>query len=1176
MVNLYIPEDVENPSTTNKSTNTFVPNESSMPSGTKLFIPDYVKDDDSESGAVLNEAEGRVMDSLEASDDTEAKQQDISVDIIAKLDAIAARDEQKYLETYGTTESIEQVTEQQNKYTDKNFAIKYRSEMMEERGISEAEANELILQQADEGSPLYNLASGMSEEDIAIDAIAHSMPDYEKQKNKIIERLHSKNSITSGLTDWLLEEASKPNGMTLAAINTLVTSDQFLNPVTSLVDVPILFAEAQEEFGEGNYGMATMNFVLAGLSATPATYLIGKGAKVTKKVAEKTKVKNATLGKYSVAQEAKINETKLALKAKADAAKAASKYSEIQVKLIDEFEEANDVVISKVINGKKVVDYDAVRSSGVEISKKVYDDGFLKSFKEDIAGRADLDLTDLVNSSGDLVSPILNPEKFNGLIAVVGKLKERVPDAFDNKKKVIDNLFDFTLKGDIKQTDALINDLAKYGLSFEDYILAISGSASQAGKILNKVSQMKRQKSLTLKNVAKENRKMSSEEGIKKFWSSYVLRGENVRRGLMVSALATAARNATSYGIRAPAETLVNIFEEAAWKFAQQNAKGKTMKGVFEAGQTINPFAKTGTYTDAFAEMKYIFAKPREAKETVEYLLDRPEMRDLNKTLFGNIGELQALRGRGQANNPVSKAADAIYSTAEDVSWLINTPNRFQEFMIRRGVFMGNLERAVKKEYGKDLNQLLKDGKIRDLLNDATTVRPEGARSFYSLLDDASQRALDVTYAKQPDFWAFRRTSDFITKSGLTVVLPFPRFMFNAMELMGRYSAGAALPLLKKINGSKLDTRADFRAVGENIVGAAAFYAALQYRNSDDAPAEYQKLRADEGRDVDVSAQFPMRQFMYLAEAFKQIQRGNWENFDPDLKEMSETFLGTQFKAGTTNVFIKDVRETLMGVGGAAEEDRAKRIMGRFIGQYVNTFFTPLFQITETQRAMGVRPDTYGDFRPEPSLEGGFSQEFTRSLQQRGLIAPSKEAELPKREFLFNKDAKRTGIMGRLTLGIGLEERDSEDGEYLTSIGKKDYLIGSKSDSTIVRNFENKIFRAYIPMVTQLAKIKEKQMLDMYDSQPDAFKDKYDKIEAGVDAAQLSVDKSMEMIRNSIQTGSIGKATPLVRKIMDYRKLDRTQRTEGGKLFLRKHGREPVLTNITDIIRLINYGKAVK
>ena len=83
--------------------------------------------------------------------------------------------------------------------------------------------------------------------------------------------------------------------------------------------------------------------------------------------------------------------------------------------------------------------------------------------------------------------------------------------------------------------------------------------------------------------------------------------------------------------------------------------------------------------------------------------------------------------------------------------------------------------------------------------------------------------------------------------------------------------------------------------------------AALQYRKSDDAPPKYQELRADDGSVVDVSAQFPMRQFMYLAEAYRQWDSGNWENFDPDLKEMSETFLGTQFRAGTTNVFLKDM-----------------------------------------------------------------------------------------------------------------------------------------------------------------------------------------------------------------------------------------------------------------------------
>lgn len=1220
MVQLAVPEIEDTYSSSTSTTNdSIVPSAANIPnSGIKIAVPEI--DENAEATSVLSDTNNTSDDTGQENDDDKLSNQlDISADLTSKIDALFDRDHGKYWETYATAENINRIADNQEEWNKQKEARKRVNEMMEDQGITQQQAYDIILNKADKESPLYILASGNDKFDIAGDIIAENMPDFDAQKKTIIRNLQSKNSITSGLTDWLLEEASKPNGMSMSALNTLVTSDQFLNPATSLLEVPILFAEGQEEWGEGNYGTSVMNYVLAGLSVTPATYLIGKGAKGIKLMSKKMGVKRKTLGNYTVAEQAKINESKVALRAKAEAARQASKYSFLKVQLIDEFEEANDVVISSIVNGNKVIDYDKVRSSGADITKKIYDDGFIKSFKEDIAGRADLDLSDLVNSSGDLISPILNPEKFDGLIAVVGKLKERVPEAFNNKKKLIDNLFDYTLTGDIKQTDALINDLSKYGLSFEDFILSVSGSASQAGKILNKVSQMKRTKSLTLKNVAKENRKLSSEEGIKKFWSSYVLRGENVRRGMMVSALATAARNASSYGIRAPAETLVNIFEEASWKFAQQNAKGKTMKGLAEAGQAINPFAKTGTYTDAFAEMKYIFRNPIEAKQTTDYLLDRPELRDLQATLFGNIGELQALRGRGQGTNVVSKAVDKIYSAAEDTAWLVNTPNRFQEFMIRRGVFMGNLERAVKKEYGQDLNQLLRDGKIRDLLNDATTVRPEGARSFYSILDDASQRALDVTYAKQPDFWAFRKTSDFITKSGLTVVLPFPRFMFNAMELMGRYSAGAALPLVKKLRGGKLDSAKDFRAVGENIVGAAALFAAYKYRTSEDAPAKYQELRADDGSVVDVGPQFPMKQFMYLAEAYKQYENGNWENFDPDLKEMSETFLGTQFKAGTTNVFLKDFRETLMGLGGVTEENRAKKVMGRFLGQYMNTFFTPLFQITEAQRAMGVRPDGYTDFKPEPSLDGGFGEEFKRSLGQRGFVAPSKEdisyitpdqedkqvgkrvdalleekpdlsyeeAEkivkdrlrkdnAPDREFLFNKDAKRIGIMSKLITGIGLKEADSEDGEYLTSIGKKDYLIGSKSDSPTVRNFENKLYRAQLFMVADLARIKQKQALDSYDKQPKVFKDKYDKIEAGVDAAQLSVEKSMGIINRSIQTGALGKATPLVRKIMDYRGLDRTQRAEGNKLFLKRHGREPILNNITDIIRLIKYGKAVK
>ena len=111
----------------------------------------------------------------------------------------------------------------------------------------------------------------------------------------------------------------------------------------------------------------------------------------------------------------------------------------------------------------------------------------------------------------------------------------------------------------------------------------------------------------------------------------------------------------------------------------------------------------------------------------------------------------------------------------------LNIPNRWQEFLVRRGAFLGELERLVKREYKIDFIDVLNQGKIRDLLNDAGNVRPAGARSFIDLVADSTQKALDVTYAKQPDIPMFRNISSFIVRNGLTVVAPFPRFMFNSM-----------------------------------------------------------------------------------------------------------------------------------------------------------------------------------------------------------------------------------------------------------------------------------------------------------------------------------------------------------------------------------------------------------
>jgi hypothetical protein len=132
--------------------------------------------------------------------------------------------------------------------------------------------------------------------------------------------------------------------------------------------------------------------------------------------------------------------------------------------------------------------------------------------------------------------------------------------------------------------------------------------------------------------------------------------------------------------------------------------------------------------------------------------------------MFNNLNEIQELTGRGKGG-----AVDNVLSGLEDVTDVLNTPNRWQEYLIRRGAFFGELERLTKREYKIDLIDALQDGKLNDLLNDASSVKPEGARSFVNIVDDAVTKSLDVTYAKQPDIPVFRSTSQFITRNGLTV-----------------------------------------------------------------------------------------------------------------------------------------------------------------------------------------------------------------------------------------------------------------------------------------------------------------------------------------------------------------------------------------------------------------------
>ncbi len=218
---------------------------------------------------------------------------------------------------------------------------------------------------------------------------------------------------------------------------------------------------------------------------------------------------------------------------------------------------------------------------------------------------------------------------------------------------------------------------------------------------------------------------------------------------------------------------------------------------------------------------------------------------------FENVNEVRrnTCAGKGMLG-------DKQLSAVEDVVSLLNTPNRIQEFVIRRGVFIGELERLVKRDYGIDLMEALESGKMTDLINNVGLEAGKGVPKFEELIESATKRALDVTYAKAPDINIFNETSNFLTRTGLTAITtPFPRFMFNSIELMGQYSAGAFNPAIKHALGMKkgpLDAK-DRQNISRNLSGLVAITAAYQYRISDGAPSDYKLIEGGEDANIDTT-----------------------------------------------------------------------------------------------------------------------------------------------------------------------------------------------------------------------------------------------------------------------------------------------------------------------------------
>ena len=906
--------------------------------------------------------------------------------------------------------------------------------------------------------------------------------------------------------------------------------------------------------------------------------------KIDLKKAQRANVGGAELATMEAAETAR-------LLADAKAKSAAGK--QVTEEMIDAFEakinngrpDNAQIVIHKLDkDGKKILDDDAARKAGDILAEETYtaQTGTVRDFLTGdlVAGAGEY--AHLATGSDTIMKPILNSNKFNAIIAAATDLKAKNPKAFDNDKTIIDNLYTLTVSEDMMAGEELIDMLNDYGLSFEDYVLTVVGSGSEAGKVLQKLSVIKRSRPTTELADAQQKALIDAQGDFR----NTVMRIEGVRRGLLVSQIATAARNLTSAGIRAPLEGLGNVMDNTLYELNQPIRGGIIDgRGGF-VGATKQAFSPAN-WKDSFRHMKYMFSEPEVAKGYTDLILGQPQLAKQFDMMYNNLNEIQKATGRGSGGK-----LDTVLTGLEDATDILNTPNRWQEYLIRRGQFFGELERLTKREYGIDLIDTLQDGKLRDLLNDAGGFKPEGKPSFLELVDQSTKKALDVTYAKQPDIPVFRSITNFITRNGLTVVMPFPRFMFNSMEIMGQYAGGASIPVARKLTelvtlgkvGKGPLTPKDRQRISRNLVGMAMVGAAYQYRTSDEAPADYKQFGISSGTEMDTTPQFPVRQYLYMGEAIKRINEGTFNTFF-DAKEFTETFAGTNLRQGTTNSILEEMAALAEGGTDLTTGETVGKTLGGAVGNYLATWATPFSQVIEAQRAglstSGTRGLEYKEMGSDPTLD--FPSSFmaaTKKPFKKYMTTPQEEAELPPRLTMFGGVKSRVSPLSRVALGINLSTRDKPAGEYLERLGYKDWKLGSTSRVPTIRNAENAHLTEIMPEIVEVVKQYEIDLRKKYNKNKKSLESEYTEEAYVTTKIKTLIDEQFKAAKAEIRGAGLGGTSQYVRNLIQYRRISPNYRLNASLEFFeldRKGGkRMPDPASKDDLAELVKIAEVLK
>lgn len=488
----------------------------------------------------------------------------------------------------------------------------------------------------------------------------------------------------------------------------------------------------------------------------------------------------------------------------------------------------------------------------------------------------------------------------------------------------------------------------------------------------------------------------------------------NTYRGALVSNMATTMRNNISSLARVPIDAATNLMDSAI----------NVVANPFRAEKVgVNPMDAFAVITDRF--------NPAQNKRFYEQI--RNVQPGVNQELMATYASDVARVTKKDAFSKAEKAVDTI-----------NLFNRVSETATRKAIFPVFLRREATR-LGYNFDELVDAERLGDL--------PEEA------YQNALNSTLDYTYSARPKPNSFAdlfvRT---VEKGGLPLatVMPFPRFMVNAMKFQFDHSPAGFFKLLSKAERDKF-AKGDVSALSKAMVGSSLLYAAYEFRNSENAGEKWYEAKTDSGKTFDLRPFFPAAPYLLVADIIKRSQDGSVD-LAFEAKDILQGLTGAQFRAGGGLYVADELIRDLSSAGTNTE--KAKTIAKQWLANLGGGFLNPFQQFK----------DFYAQYNPEEAVYRD-AKDSALGTALRAVPGAQRALGVPEAELATREGASTTVDPAlRQLLGVTVKQEKNFLESEIDRLGLSPYDIGPKTgdpemDRLINRDLGLIAERAIVPLL---------------------------------------------------------------------------------------------------------------